>query len=74
MSQVKINNVTKSFGDTQVLEQINLQAENGEFLVLVGASGCGKSTFSACRLICSKTCVSPKLLVTLFILTWLIIN
>ncbi len=44
MSQVKINNVTKSFGDTQVLEQINLQAENGEFLVLVGASGCGKST------------------------------
>ncbi|PCI87622.1 MAG: sugar ABC transporter ATP-binding protein [Hyphomicrobiales bacterium] len=44
MAQVNIQNVEKSFGETEVLKDISLSIEDGEFLVLVGPSGCGKST------------------------------
>ena len=44
MSYVAINDLSKNFGNAQVLNNINLHADEGEFLVLVGASGCGKST------------------------------
>jgi NitT/TauT family transport system ATP-binding protein len=45
MSRIVVHGLEKSFGDTRVLERVNLTAEHGEFLSLVGASGCGKSTF-----------------------------
>ncbi len=45
MSFISINNVWKSYGDNQVLERLNLNVEQGEFVSMVGASGCGKSTF-----------------------------
>ena len=44
MAKVTLQNIDKSFGDTQVLHGINLDINDGEFLVLVGPSGCGKST------------------------------
>ncbi len=44
MGSLSINNVTKSFGDTQVLKGINIDIADGEFIILVGPSGCGKST------------------------------
>jgi len=44
MATLKINNINKSFGDTEVLKGINLDIKDGEFLVLLGPSGCGKST------------------------------
>lgn len=44
MAVLTIDNVTKTFGETQVLEDINIAMEEGEFLILVGPSGCGKST------------------------------
>jgi multiple sugar transport system ATP-binding protein len=44
MGFLNIQNVKKSFGDTEVLTGIDLAIEEGEFLVLVGPSGCGKST------------------------------
>ncbi len=44
MSALSIRNVRKVFGKTTVLEDIDLEAESGEFIILVGASGCGKST------------------------------
>ena len=34
-----------SYGDNLVLERLNLTVEQGEFVSMVGASGCGKSTF-----------------------------
>ena len=45
MSRIVVHALEKSYGDTRVLERVNVAAEHGEFLSLVGASGCGKSTF-----------------------------
>ena len=45
MSFISIKNVWKSYGDNLVLERLNLEVEKGEFISMVGASGCGKSTF-----------------------------
>ena len=36
--------VTKNFGDTEVIRPMNLEVHPGEFVVLLGPSGCGKST------------------------------
>lgn len=44
MARVDIQNIVKTFGETQVLKGIDLAIEDGEFIALVGPSGCGKST------------------------------
>ena len=44
MGQIKLNQVTKSFGDVEVIPPLDLTIEDGEFAVFVGPSGCGKST------------------------------
>src|ERR1041384_4988539 len=44
MSFLKLENVSKSFGNFKALKSINLEAEAGAFVVLLGPSGCGKST------------------------------
>ena len=44
MSSVTIQNVTKAFGPTVVLENFDAVFENGEFITLLGPSGCGKTT------------------------------
>ena len=44
MGQIVLENVVKTFGDTQVIPTLNLTIEDGEFAVFVGPSGCGKST------------------------------
>ncbi len=41
---LKLENITKAFGETQVLSGINLEVEKGEFITLLGSSGCGKTT------------------------------
>lgn len=45
MSKVEVNHLTKSFGDLLVLDDISFQVEDGEFLCIVGPTGCGKTTF-----------------------------
>ena len=47
---VSFDKIQKSFGPVRVLEELNLQVEPGEFLVLLGASGSGKTT--ALRILC----------------------
>ncbi len=47
MSSLTINGLFKSYGAVEVLKGIDLEANTGEFIVLVGPSGCGKSTLLA---------------------------
>ncbi|WBU61655.1 ABC transporter ATP-binding protein [Paracoccus albus] len=44
MSSLNIASLHKSYGELQVLHDIDLCVESGEFVVFVGPSGCGKST------------------------------
>ena len=44
MTALTLQNVNKSFGKVEVLKDINIEVEDGEFVVFVGPSGCGKST------------------------------
>jgi ABC-type sugar transport system ATPase subunit len=44
MPQVELKHVDKSFGNTRVVKNVQLEIEKGEFVVFVGPSGCGKST------------------------------
>lgn len=44
MASVTITGVTKSFGNTKVLQEFNQKFEDGEFITLLGPSGCGKTT------------------------------
>ena len=44
MGEIVFKDVCKSFGTTKVIENLNLTIKDGSFTVLVGASGCGKTT------------------------------
>ncbi len=44
MATIKLDNLIKTYGTTEVLHGVNGEIEDGEFVVIVGPSGCGKST------------------------------
>ena len=45
---IKIENLTKFYGDTQILYDVNLEVKKGEIFAIVGHSGAGKSTLLRC--------------------------
>ena len=40
---IKLNNISKSFGDNKVLDGISFSVEEGESIAIIGRSGTGKS-------------------------------
>lgn len=48
MSVIEIRGLRKSFGDLQVLHDVNFSVDEGERIVIIGGSGCGKSVFLRC--------------------------
>lgn len=45
---IEVTNLTKHFGDKEVLKGVNLSVNEGDIICIVGASGSGKSTFLRC--------------------------
>lgn len=45
---LKVDKLSKSFGDLEVLKDINLEVEEGEVICIIGPSGSGKSTLLRC--------------------------
>lgn len=43
--KIKVRNLTKRFGDLLVLDDVSFNVKQGEFLCIVGPTGCGKTTF-----------------------------
>lgn len=41
---IEFKNIKKAYGDKVVLEDFNLIVEKGEFVTIIGSSGCGKTT------------------------------
>ena len=48
MAEVLIDKLCKSYGSAEILKDIDLKVEDGSFVVLVGPSGCGRSTLLRC--------------------------
>ena len=46
--KVKVDNLTKQFGELLVLDDISFDIKKNEFLCVVGPTGCGKTTFLNC--------------------------
>ena len=44
MRKIELINISKSFGNKQVVSNLNITVEDGSFTVLLGSSGCGKTT------------------------------
>ncbi|WP_277282034.1 ABC transporter ATP-binding protein [Veillonella caviae] len=51
--QLEVKNLTAGYGDTKIIENLNLTIPEGKVTAFIGANGCGKSTLlkTICRII-----------------------
>ena len=61
-AKVKVRGLTKKFGDLLVLDNISFDVKKGDFVCIVGPTGCGKTTF--------LNLLSPILII--FLYPWLL--
>jgi ABC-type Fe3+/spermidine/putrescine transport system ATPase subunit len=47
-TKIEVKSLTKRFGELLVLNDISFNVAQGEFLAIVGPTGCGKTTFLNC--------------------------
>ena len=55
MSMLKVENVHKRFGQTEILKGISLEVNKGDVVCIIGPSGSGKTTFLRCINFLEKT-------------------
>lgn len=48
MSQIRVHQLSKSYGSNTIVDELDLTIDEGEFVVLLGPSGCGKTTTLRC--------------------------
>jgi iron(III) transport system ATP-binding protein len=70
MARLTIDRISKSFGAIRALDDVSIEVRNGEFIAILGASGCGKTTLlrqiagfdklDAGRIVIGDTVVSSK--------------
>ena len=60
--KVVVNNLCKNFGSLEVLKDCSFKVRKGEFICVVGPTGCGKTTFLNC-LTCLTDLTSGEILV-----------
>ena len=48
MAFLKVENISKHFGETEVLKSVSFEMEKGEVVSIIGSSGSGKTTLLRC--------------------------